>query len=203
MKIVAPGTVEPALPWFKHHYGRDLPPNEEGIERDLYLETTRFWPWSIAERIKLKQEVVTFNQRKVAMEQALDMGNEGEGGDEDGVDLAERLKEIDENWYVENTEGIDWDSIALVVSLPSLWLRFSSLTSSLVELLTIADQTKNADGLQAPMVATRPSSPQFQEVLERRNGSIDRHGRRERDERLGRDCERARSELSPFIFQSR
>ncbi|GAA5925826.1 uncharacterized protein JCM15063_005132 [Sporobolomyces koalae] len=104
MKIVAPGTAEPVLPWFKHHHGRDLPMNPDAEARERYLEATRFWPWSAGERAKLAQEVMSNNHRRIAQEAAAN-----------GEDMEEKLASIDPNWYRENTEGLDWEMISLVL----------------------------------------------------------------------------------------
>ncbi|GAA5948071.1 hypothetical protein JCM3765_007095 [Sporobolomyces pararoseus] len=99
-----PNSINPTLPWFKHFYGRDLPSNRQGEERDSYLTQTRFWPWSQAERIRLREEVVAHNHRKIALEAT-----------ENGEDFAEKLESIDPDWFLQNTEGLDWETISLVI----------------------------------------------------------------------------------------
>lgn len=108
MKIFAGSqTLEPQLPWFKHFYGKDLPNNFDGKERDDYLKQTRFWPWSIAERLKLKQEVISLNHRKIALQAAQD----------DGEDFETKLLSIDQSWYLEHIPQSfkDWETISLVI----------------------------------------------------------------------------------------
>ncbi|GAA5978157.1 hypothetical protein JCM5350_007415 [Sporobolomyces pararoseus] len=105
MKVFPPpNSIDPTLPWFKHFYGRDVPTNREGEERDLYLSQTRFWPWSQAEKNRLKEEVIAHNHRKIALEAT-----------EKGEDFAEKLASIDPDWFVSNTEGLDWETISLVI----------------------------------------------------------------------------------------
>ncbi|GAA5959323.1 hypothetical protein JCM21900_003929, partial [Sporobolomyces salmonicolor] len=103
MKIVAPGTVEPALPWFKHKYGKNLPPNSEGEARDRYLSTIRWIPWSPSERALLRQEVMAHNHRAIALQ-----------AQATGEDLDDLLASTDPSFFVESVAGLDWDKIALV-----------------------------------------------------------------------------------------
>ncbi|GAA5865724.1 hypothetical protein JCM1840_003233 [Sporobolomyces johnsonii] len=105
MKIVAPGTVEPALPWFKHQYGKNLPPNPDGEARDRYLSTIRWIPWSPSERALLRQEVMAHNHRAIALQ-----------AQATGEDLDDLLASTDPSFFVESVAGLDWDKIALVVS---------------------------------------------------------------------------------------
>ncbi|BGP16479.1 hypothetical protein JCM10213v2_004481 [Rhodosporidiobolus nylandii] len=98
------GISEPALPWFKHFYGKDLPPNPDGEARDRYLAAIRSIPWSAAERAQLKQEVIAQNHRLLAVE-----------AQQRGDDLAEAIAARDPKWFVENLEGLDWERMALVV----------------------------------------------------------------------------------------
>ncbi|GAA6064469.1 hypothetical protein JCM10212_001818 [Sporobolomyces blumeae] len=123
MRIVAPGTVEPTLPWFEHYHGKvrtsvrvnvemtlippsrqDLPPNADGEGRDRYLAATRHLPWSSAEREKLKSEVAAFNQRQVAQQAAAR-----------GQDIARQIASKSQKWFVENTDGLDWEQISQVI----------------------------------------------------------------------------------------
>ncbi|GAA5987796.1 hypothetical protein JCM11641_004932 [Rhodosporidiobolus odoratus] len=95
---------EPTLPWFKHFYGKDLPPNPDGEARDRYLSAVRGVPWSTAERAQLKQEIVAQNHRFLAMQ-----------AQQRGEDLTEAIVNQDPTWFVENLEGLDWERAALVV----------------------------------------------------------------------------------------
>ncbi|GAA5886192.1 hypothetical protein JCM6882_004294 [Rhodosporidiobolus microsporus] len=104
LKIVHEGFSEPALPWFKWMYGKDLPSNPDGEARDRYLSTIRSIPWSSGERAQLKQEVIAQNHRLVAQE-ALRRGE----------DLTAAIAAKPAEWYAESLEGIDWERIALVV----------------------------------------------------------------------------------------
>lgn len=86
MRIAAPGTVQVTLPWFKHFHGRDLPANEDGEARDRYLAAIRHVLCTYhlelslrvsgtkderigtpTERKLLRQEVISQNNREVAM----------------------------------------------------------------------------------------------------------------------------------------
>lgn len=40
-----------------------------------------------------------------------------------GQDLTDAVAKVDPDWFVQNTAGLDWDSIALVVRSPPLFLR--------------------------------------------------------------------------------
>ncbi|GAA5844550.1 hypothetical protein JCM11251_001630 [Rhodosporidiobolus azoricus] len=104
LRIVHEHFSEPALPWFKWLYGKDLPPNPDGQARDRYLATIRSIPWSTAERAQLKQEVIAQNHRLVAQE-ALRRGE----------DLTVAIASKSASWFSESLEGIDWERIALVV----------------------------------------------------------------------------------------
>ncbi|GAA5850640.1 hypothetical protein JCM8547_001941 [Rhodosporidiobolus lusitaniae] len=104
MRFAGEGVMEPTLPWFKWQYGKDLPPNPDGEARDRYLATIRSIPWTAAERLQLKQEVVAQNHRLLAME-----------AQHRGEDLHEAIMSRDPQWFVESTYDLDWDRIALVV----------------------------------------------------------------------------------------
>ncbi|GAA5823403.1 hypothetical protein JCM3770_000727, partial [Rhodotorula araucariae] len=106
LRVHAPGVVEPQLPYFWAMYGKDLPPSEDAKARERYLMAVHARPWHAAERKKLKQEVVAQNHRLVAREALL-------RGEDPAALLAAR-KARDPAWFVENTDGLDWDTLALV-----------------------------------------------------------------------------------------
>ncbi|KAM0753381.1 hypothetical protein T439DRAFT_379072 [Meredithblackwellia eburnea MCA 4105] len=104
LRVDAPGTQTPALPWFKHYHGKDLPPNSEGQARDHYLSTIRHIPWTLGERNLLKKEIIEHNQREVATQ-----------AQKDGEDFYEKIASIPTSYFIESTEHLDWDKIALVI----------------------------------------------------------------------------------------
>ncbi|GAA6001378.1 hypothetical protein JCM10207_006634 [Rhodosporidiobolus poonsookiae] len=104
LRVEAEGVSEPTLPWFKHFYGKDLPPNPDGEARERYLTAVRSVPWSAAERAQLKQEVIAQNHRLVAFD-----------AQARGVDVADALAEVPSSWFVESVKDLDWDRIALVL----------------------------------------------------------------------------------------
>ncbi|BGP24820.1 hypothetical protein JCM10295v2_003740 [Rhodotorula toruloides] len=103
-KISAPGTSDPGLPFFRHFYGKDIPPNPDGEARDRYLSAIRIVAWTPAERARLRQEIVAQNHRMVAKE-ALRLGR----------DITQVMASKDPKWFVENLEGLDWDQVAVVM----------------------------------------------------------------------------------------
>ncbi|GAA6003749.1 uncharacterized protein JCM10292_003357 [Rhodotorula paludigena] len=102
--LLAPGMLEPVLPYFKYFYGKDLPPNEDGEARDRYLSTIRAHPWTSSERAKLKKEVVAQNHRLLAT-QAM----------RNGQDPEVLLSRTDPSWFLNNLDSLDWSQIALVM----------------------------------------------------------------------------------------
>ena len=83
---------------------QELPPNADGIARDLYLSTIRFRPWTKAEQNSLKKEIIFHNNRMIAME-ATEMGED--------INIA--LARYPESFFVESTEFLDWEKISSVV----------------------------------------------------------------------------------------
>ncbi|BGP48293.1 hypothetical protein JCM10450v2_004165 [Rhodotorula kratochvilovae] len=106
LRVHAPGVVEPQLPYFWAMYGKDLPLNEDAKARERYLSAVQAHPWHAAERKKLRKEVVAQNHRLVAREAML-------RGEDPAALLAQR-KADDPEWFVENLQKLDWDSLALV-----------------------------------------------------------------------------------------
>ncbi|KAG0660526.1 Myb-like DNA-binding domain protein [Rhodotorula mucilaginosa] len=103
-KVVAPGTLQATTPYFRFFYGKNLPPNEDAEARERYLSTVRLRAWLPPEREKLEQEVRAQNYRLVAQHAM-----------QTGQDLTDAVAEVDPNWFVQNTTGLDWDQIALVL----------------------------------------------------------------------------------------
>ncbi|GAA5840052.1 hypothetical protein JCM9279_002260 [Rhodotorula babjevae] len=107
VRLRAPGMLEPAVPYFRAMYGQDLPLNEDAQARERYLAAIHTRSWRTSERLKLKGEVVAHNHRLVAREAML-------RGD-DPAEAVARQRRDDPAWFMRNVDGLDWDSIALVM----------------------------------------------------------------------------------------
>ncbi|KPV74773.1 uncharacterized protein RHOBADRAFT_44292, partial [Rhodotorula graminis WP1] len=107
VRLRAPGMLEPAVPYFRHMHGQDLPLNEDARARERYLRAIQARSWQTHERLKLKGEVVAHNHRLVAREAML-------RGDDPAEAVASRRRD-DPGWFMRNVDGLDWDSIALVM----------------------------------------------------------------------------------------
>ncbi|GAA5883577.1 hypothetical protein JCM3774_002850 [Rhodotorula dairenensis] len=103
-KIAAPGTLQATTPYFRYFYGKNLPPNGDAKARERYLSAVRIRSWLPPEREKLEQEVRAQNYRLVAQHAM-----------RTGQDLNDAVAKVDPNWFVENTAGLDWEQIALVL----------------------------------------------------------------------------------------
>ncbi|POY74684.1 hypothetical protein BMF94_2446 [Rhodotorula taiwanensis] len=104
VQIVAPGTLTATTPYFRYFYGRNLPLNEDAKSRERYLSTVRAKPWQNFERERLEQEIRAQNHR-IVVQEALQAGR----------DMTEAVAEKDPAWFIENTEGLDWEQVSLVL----------------------------------------------------------------------------------------
>lgn len=92
---------------------QDIPPTAAALSRADYLAEIHHRPWSNPEISKLRKEVKAQNSRAVAMRAQMA-----------GEDIAEALEAVEADWFEENTEGLDWEKIAQVVSQSSSLLLY-------------------------------------------------------------------------------